>query len=272
VDVWRRNLRSQCILNNLFAPSYSNLSTLSDYRDACEAGLRFARNVELVGRQNSNDEYSDLNSSSSGSQPSSSTSAKAVEHRRKIIEFFETGTNKLDSIKDIRIVPGGRYLLVLLPGRLSILDMASLDEEVLNYPLADGAECIMHFGVVGTDKIQLILDVWFDTPQEFWDDGIICTRDLFEIYPPVSSTPSSDTSLDSHGMRKDETASFEVCKVGRLQFIMSEYTTSLNRKHHIRVDGTRVLFFFTLPVIVIWDYAANEFAAWGQGWIINWKT
>ena len=98
--MWKDRLRDQSVAHNLFWPSFKDLETVTDFKDAATAPLRFSKVYDQAG--------------DCDTFPSSSYSVKLEGH------FDST---------PMYLVPGGRYTVLLGRDEVLVVDLRAEPDE-----------------------------------------------------------------------------------------------------------------------------------------------
>ena len=149
-------MRQQCIENELFWPSFKDLSLASEFKTACTTPLRVVKAYETALERQRQD--------------------GALGGRAQLTELeFPEGLEH-DDIQEIFLVPGGRFLLTLQQSTwLCVWDMARDDSQkddlrlklTLRHRISNALENLVFIdAVVDTTKIRLLAKSRSEIPQE----------------------------------------------------------------------------------------------------------
>ncbi|KAJ2913047.1 hypothetical protein MD484_g7367, partial [Candolleomyces efflorescens] len=238
-NIWRNCLRQQCIENEVFWPSFKDLSLASEFKDACTTPLQVVKTYETaLKRQHA---------------------ALAVFPRLTDLEFPEGLEG--DDIQEIFLVPGGRFLLTLQQSVwLCIWDMARDDSEspqeednlrlklVLRHPISNALEKLVFIdAVVDTSKIRLLAKLRSGIPQEVASSMNLVDendRDVFG-YQYLELDASGETWV--------------IRELGHLTVIYPDDDTSSIKYNTF---GEEKIIFHANSATFVWDFVHDHFSMW----------
>ena len=125
----------KCTQEGLFSPSYSSLSTVEEYKDACTKPLRLAR--EMIEPSNPADPFilckeTGIDLTPNGNPHDSPCCKQPAQ--------YDAELKAAHRILDAKLVRGGRYIVVLRPGCLTMWDL----QDGAGSPRICGAHAVHH--------------------------------------------------------------------------------------------------------------------------------
>lgn len=115
----------ECTDNRLFSPSFDHLTTAPALRNACIAGPRLLHACNTTPREGRNSliphTKTGLNILEVGQDDRDSTEDGEV-------DLYTFACSTARPVKDVILVPGGRYLLIMFTEQLTMWDLASIPE------------------------------------------------------------------------------------------------------------------------------------------------
>lgn len=223
--VWRQLLQRHCVRNDLFTPSYAHLNTAAEVKHAATAPFRLASAYKKAAFHGT-----------------------AIGKSTTLLQFPEGFLDSdEDAFPEMLFIPGGRYLLILLSGSLSLWDLrhAPNVELVLEEVLGPGDlfDSVAYLNCVD-NTIQIIclfndnLPPGYVSPAAGGDDVPITTYHFIELH-----------------WAADHTFTFNIR--GKLTLV----NASPSQIKLCSVVGNRIISRVEYKVLV-WDCHNNSYTGW----------
>ncbi|KAJ2934079.1 hypothetical protein H1R20_g2983, partial [Candolleomyces eurysporus] len=237
-NIWRNCLRQQCIENELFWPSFKDLSLASEFKDACTTSSRVVKFYETALERRD-----------------------AVLRRTQITQLdFSEGLedDDIQDIQEIFLVPGGRFLLTLQQFKwLCVWDLTLTRDDSQTYNLRlqpllrhgiDAYENLVFIdAVIDSTKIRLLVKIRSGIPQEVASSinlGESSDQDVLG-YQYLQLSMSGDT--------------WSVQQLSHLTVIYPNGVSSLVKYNTL---GDDKVIFHANSVTFVWDFVQNHVSMW----------
>ncbi|RXW13896.1 hypothetical protein EST38_g11961 [Candolleomyces aberdarensis] len=226
-SVWTRCLQRQCAMHRLFWPSYKNLSTAMELKNACTGMVRFLREMDHA------------------SAPGTTLLPRTTSLK------FPPGVMSPRRMCDIYLMPGGRFLLTFEFSWIFVWDLQSVGDGkspplLLRHPIGDEIDWVSTLKVISSTKVRLLMRIKVVSGSN--------------VTSPIENLkPGEDLrSWKVFELTYNDNDAFSIETVGRLAVICPE---DLPGDPCAILDSNRVLLHVHESTLV-WDFRNKRISAW----------
>ncbi|KAJ2926946.1 hypothetical protein H1R20_g10120, partial [Candolleomyces eurysporus] len=226
-SVWTRCLQRQCAMHRLFWPSYKNLSTATELKNACTGMVRFLREMD--------------HASAPGTALLPRTTSLAL----------PPGVMSPRRMCDIYLMPGGRFLLTFEFSWIFVWDLQSISDWkppplLLRHPIDDEIDWVSTLKVISSTKVRLLMRI-----------KVISGSNMGS--PVENLRPGEDLrSWKVFELTYNDNDTFSIETVGRLAVVCPK---DLPGDPCAILDSNRVLLHVHESTLV-WDFCNKRISVW----------